>query len=547
MQDSDYSAIEALLNAKEGENIQFKEARNRFGFDEVAIICCALSNDGGGKLVLGITDKRPRKVVGSTAFPQPERDRVNLMNKLKIQIDFDILTHEDKRILVFTAARRPVGLPIQYDGKAWAYYGDSLQAIPSDKLREIYQESGHDFSSDICPGAGMKDLDPAAIEAFRQGWVEKSGNQRIRNMSAKQLLLDCEAVKPEGITYAALILFGTYAALGRYLSQAEIIFEYRANEASGPAQQREEFRVGFFACYEALWQLINLRNNRQHYQEGLFLRDVLTFNERVVREALLNAMSHRNYQLANSIFVRQYQDRLVIENPGGLPDGITLDNMLDRQYPRNRLIASILARCGLVERSGQGMNLIYELSIMEAKALPEFTGSDAYFFRIILHGLVLDKEMLAVIGRIGEERLEAMSTDDLLVVHKLFRDEKLPANLRGRVTKLVDMGIVQRVGRKVILARRLYASVGKAGVYTRRAGLDKETNKELILKHLRGCGEAGSPMQELQDVLPGYSRGQLQWLLKEMRRDGQLCVEGKTRGARWFLAPQPGKEQSNNT
>ena len=80
---------------------------------------------------------------------------------------------------------------------------------------------------------------------------------------------------------------------------------------------------------------------------------------------MLNAVSHRNYQMAGSVFVRQYPDRLIIESPGGLPNGISLDNILDRQVPRNRRIAEILALCGLVERSGQGMNIIYETSMVE--------------------------------------------------------------------------------------------------------------------------------------------------------------------------------------
>ena len=117
-----------------------------------------------------------------------------------------------------------------------------------------------------------------------------------------------------------------------------------------------------------------MRNDIQHYQEGFFIFDIPTFNESVVREAILNAVSHRNYQLAGSVFIRQFPDRLVIESPGGLPNGISLDNILDRQIPRNRRIAEILALCGLVERSGQGMNIIYETSVKEAKPLPDFTG-----------------------------------------------------------------------------------------------------------------------------------------------------------------------------
>ena len=77
----------------------------------------------------------------------------------------------------------------------------------------------------------------------------------------------------------------------------------------------------------------------------------------------------------------QYHERLVVESPGGFPNGITVDNILNRQSPRNRRIAEILSLCGLVERAGQGMNLIYEISIMEAKELPDFTGTDDNFVK----------------------------------------------------------------------------------------------------------------------------------------------------------------------
>ncbi|GHV57176.1 hypothetical protein FACS189460_3270 [Deltaproteobacteria bacterium] len=136
--------------------------------------------------------------------------------------------------------------------------------------------------------------------------------------------------------------------------------------------------------------------------------------------------------------MRQYRDRLVVESPGGFPNGVTLDNILDRQSPRNRRIAEILALCGLVERSGQGMNLIYELSIIEAKPLPDFNGTDENFVSLTLNGLVLNKKMLPMINKIGNERLEALSTADLLVIDALFHEQKLSANLRTRLKRLID-------------------------------------------------------------------------------------------------------------
>jgi ATP-dependent DNA helicase RecG len=83
-----FEPIEDLLKAKEGESYQFKEAKTNFDFGQAAKCCCALSNCGGGKLLFGITDKRPRVVVGSMAFKQPERTRQGLIDKLHVVIDF---------------------------------------------------------------------------------------------------------------------------------------------------------------------------------------------------------------------------------------------------------------------------------------------------------------------------------------------------------------------------------------------------------------------------------------------------------------------------
>ena len=393
----DDHAIKELLNSKEGEHIQFKEAKNKFDSSEAAQICCALSNCGGGKLVFGISDKRPRQVIGSNAFDQPERTRKGLIETLKVMVDFQLYEYDGKRVLVFNVASRPLGLPVQVKGVAWWYEGDSLIPMPENIRRKIYEETGVDFSGIVCAGATFNDIDEKSVEIFREKWIQKSGNKRLKGVESEQLLRDCDAITEEGITYAALILFGKRASIRKFLPQAEIVFEYRATDASGPANHREEFQEGFFSCYDRIWDLINLRNDKQHYQDGFFIYDISTFNERVVREAILNAVAHRMYQMSGSIFIRQYRDRLVVESPGGFPNGINITNILNRQSPRNRRIAEILSLCGLVERSGQGMNLIYEISIMKAKELPDFTGTDENCVILTLNGLIIDKNMLSII------------------------------------------------------------------------------------------------------------------------------------------------------
>ena len=272
------------------------------------------------------------------------------------------------------------------------------------------------------------------------------------------------------------------------------------------------------------------------WRENGFTAAERVLHERVTREAVLNAVSHRNYQMSGSVFIRQYKDRLVVESPGGLPAGITLDNILDRQQPRNRKIAEILALCGVVERSGQGMNLMYELSIREAKALPDFTGTDNYFVSILLNGLVMDKNMLTVINRIWEERLEALSTTDFLIINEVYHEIQVPKHLKNGIKRLLDLGIIENAGRgKYVIARGLYAASGKAGIHTRIVGLDKETNKELILKHIRKNGEKGTQFREFEQVLPNLSKNQIKGLIKELRQEDRISVVGNTSSARWYI------------
>ena len=536
-----YSGIvKELLEAKEGEHIQFKEAKNRFDLGEAARCCCALANDGGGRLVFGISDKRPRIVVGSHAFEQPERTRLELMDRLKINVDFQLHEYDGKRILIFDVNSRPIGLPVQYEGKAWVYEGDALVVMPEQMRHRIYAEGGDDFSETICARATLDDLDDNAIEKFRTMWLGRSGNQQLATLSKEQVLYDCGAITDAGVTYAALILFGKNEAFRKYLPQAEIIFEYRSTEEAGPANQREEFKIAFFLCFDRIWELVNLRNDKQHYQEGFVVYEIPTFNERVVREAVLNAVSHRNYQNSSSIFVRQYRNRLVIQSPGGFPHGITLDNILDRQRPRNRRIAEILSLCGLVERSGQGMNLMFEMSVREAKPLPDFTGTDDYYVDLTLNGVIIDKAMISVIKRIIEKSEGALSTEDLLVIDALYHERPLNRKMYSRMNNLICMGIVEHIGRrKYLLARGIYEAVGKSGVYTRQVGLDRDTNKELLLKHIRDNGEAGSPFSELQQVLPALNRNQIKTLMRELQNDEKVVCKGNTSAARWFINDEP--------
>jgi len=520
------------MDAAEDEHLELKEANNRFDFELLVKYCCAFANEGGGHLVLGVSDRRPRRVVGSQAFQDLQRTKLGIIERLRLRIDAWEVAHADGRVLVFSIPGRPIGVPIEYNGAYWMRGGESLVPMTADQLKRIFDEAQPDFSAQICAEATPADLDPAAVAEFRRRWVAKAKSDAMATVSETRLLQDAELLVDDGVTYAALVLFGLHRSLGRHLAQSE---------ASIASQQRRDFRAGFFSWFDELWRLIDSRNDLHSYQDGLFRYDLPAFNEEAVREAVLNAVSHRDYRLAGSVFVKQFPAKLQVTSPGGFPPGVTAENIVFKQAPRNRRIAEALARCGLVERAGQGADRMFGAAIREGKLPPGFAGTDAYQVAITLHGKVQDESFLVFLERLVQERQATLHIDDLLVLDAIHRQLSIADNLKERIAPLVELGALERLGRgrgvRYLLAPRYYKAIGKPGAYTRKRGLDRNTNKALLLKHLERCGDEGCPLGELIEVLPALSTMQIRHLLLDLKEQGLAHVLGMTKGARWYRGP----------
>jgi ATP-dependent DNA helicase RecG len=335
---------------------------------------------------------------------------------------------------------------------------------------------------------------------------------------------------------------GSSKALGRHLASAELVYEYRTKDSSIPAQKRINFRDAFLKFYDAIWNEIELRNEIHPYQIGARILIIPTFNERVVREALLNAVTHRDYRLSGSVFVKQYPTRLMVESPGGFLPGITKENVLSRHQPRNRRLAETLARLGFVERSGQGIDLMFEKSIREGKATPDFSGTDDYQVLVTLNGEIKNPRFVTFLEQVGKEKGIEFTVEDLIVLDHIFRDQPIPDKLLSRLKGLEEEGLIERHRKHYVLARRFYGMIGKKGVYTRKVGLDRDAQEQLLEKHIRENDMDGSTMTELMQVLHNLSRAQVSAIIKRLARADRIHVRGVTKNARWYYGPKPESE-----
>lgn len=528
--------LKRLITAEEDEHCEFKEAKYNYNSNDLTDYCVALSNEGGGYFILGVTNTKPRKIVGTQSFLNLEEIKHQLLQRIHIRVDAVQLGKGEERVVIFSIPPRPIGTPLEYKGRYLMRSGSSLEAMTPEHLKVILAENQPDFSAEICKGAKLEDLSPNAIKRLRDLWHRKTKNEELHKKNERELLADAELLNENaGITYAALVLLGTSKALGKYLPNSEVVYEYRNNPASIQYQQRREYRRGFLDFDLEIWHEINARNEVYQVQYGLFIEDVSAFNQDVVREGLLNAVCHRDYRRGESLLIRQYPKLLEIESPGKFPPGITADNIMDRQNPRNRRIAETFQKCGLVERSGQGADKMFRIMIEEGKPRPDYSGSDNYRVLLRLHSDIQDPQFLAFLDKVGKETYQSWSVHDLLVLDDIRQGKVTAAD--ERIHRFLEQGVVEKAGThgrgtRYILSKKFYKFLDQKGKYTRKIGLDRETNKALIISHLEKNEGRGS-IKEFEQVLPDLTRDQIHTLLKELKSAGKVIFNGPKRQGYW--------------
>jgi len=171
-----------MASPSETEHLEFKAAENQFDFEKLLRYCCALANEGGGHLILGVPNKPPRQVVGTKAFTNLESIKRDLYQHLRFRVQIDELAHPAGRVLVFQAPSRPAGQPVRVDRIFWMRAGETLTEMSEDRLKAIFNETQTDFSRTICAGATEQHLDSAAVEDFRRRWIQKSKTKTLASL-----------------------------------------------------------------------------------------------------------------------------------------------------------------------------------------------------------------------------------------------------------------------------------------------------------------------------------------------------------------------------
>ena len=514
----------------EGKN-QFKDRRCLLGY------CVALGNEGGGKLIIGVNNKG--QIIGTSAsLPNNAKKKIYDSTGQKIRIQ-EVYENE-KRIIVIDIPARPIGTLLKFAGTPLMRVGESLEVMSDDIQRQILFEGQNDFSARICEESSIEAIDPEALSELKSFYKKKHpNNNEVSVLSDEQFLSDVSLMEEGRLNYAGVILLAKKSFLDKRLSNVEISFEYRNANTNLQFNERIDYREPFILSISKIWEKILSRQQTYSFIDGLFRRDILAFNEEVFREALFNAVCHRDYTQPGSIFIKQSPEEVEISNPGGFPNGVNAENIISvPSTPRNRLLTEIFQKIfSGVERSGQGADKIFRFTIEEGKGLPDYSKSDSFHVILKIPAALKDGKFIQYLEKVINEKQIPFSLDDLLLLEKI-REGRLEGVTLKTAGHLLEKGIIELHGKtrgaKYILARRYYKETRKLGERTRRIGLSRDKFKELILEHIRK-NEKGS-MSEFVQIFPELKKSDISNLLRELKQKGKIEKGGGvTIGAYWVL------------
>ena len=458
---------ELSLKKESEDHVEFKEAKRDFNFDGgshtdpkkrrhcVLGYVAALANERGGRLVFGMKDKKPHDIVG-TSFAQDKlgdlEDEIYERMKIRVPVTEEFEPSKDaddrKRVIIFHVPSRPIGKMLKFEGVPLMRTGESLREMSDEEMFKILSEQEPDFSAKICEGLTMEDLDSDAIKIMKQKYAEKNENPGFEAFSDEQALSDLELLVDGKLNYAALVLLGKSKAIRKFLPQNNVVIEYRKDPASIQYDERQEFQQPLFLAIDSIWAYINQPslNPQMHISENAYIFDVKLFNKATVREAVLNAITHRSMIVQNDVVIKQSPSELTITNAGGFPVGVDKSNVLTvNSTPRSKRLAEVLQKTGLVEKSGQGVDKMFTNCIMEAKPLPDYSATDNYQVSLTLHTEIRDVPFMIYIRQEQAKRPEhhKLNVFQLLAIYNVRFGEELevPATT---VDSLVSEGILMR-------------------------------------------------------------------------------------------------------
>lgn len=526
-----------------------------------AVVCLAnRSGDETAWLLVGVEDDG--RVTGARHRHGDRTDPLRLQalianrTRPSLSVRVEVLSLGDKVVLAIEvpSARSPVGTT---DGRYLrrALGGDGRPAcLPMHfhEMQALQADRGLlDYSALPLPGSRWDDLDPLELERLRRFIRESQG----RGDGALIDLPDLELAKVLGAVQAnrevsavsvlGLLLFGREEALRRLLPTHEVAFQVLSGQR---VVVNGFFRWPLLRLFDELQTRFRARNSEQEIFVGMLRVGVPAYAPAAFREAVANALIHRDYTRLGAVYVQWHDDRIEISNPGGFPQGVRLDNLLvTPPRPRNPLLADAFKRAGIVERTARGIDTIFYEQLRNGRPAPSYARSTESDVVLVLPGGQANLEFARLVAEESQAG-RPLSLDDLLLLNHLWLERRLTtaeataliqkpeAEVRSRLQRLVEAGLVEsrgeRKGRTWHLSAATYRRLGDKAGLVRQRGFEPFQQEQMVLQYVEKNGRiTRREAAELCQLSPLQARA----LLGRLAGKGKLVLHGSRRGAFYGL------------
>lgn len=533
---------------------EFKSDVKKLSDKELVLAVVCLANTDGGTIWLGVEND------GSVTGLHPEhRDLTGLsamignrtVPPLSVRTS---LVEQDDKFLARIEVPRSARLVASSDGtlqRRRLLADGTPECVPFLPHEFATRESDlrlSDYSALPVVGARASDIDSIERQRLRQIIERYGGDRSLLGLDDQAFdgALGLARTK-DGVlvpTVTGLLLAGREAAIREYLPTHEAAFQL----LSGTAVRVNDFyRWPLARLFERLDEQFRAHLREQEVQVGMFRVGVPSVDPRAYREAVVNAMMHRDYTRLGAVHVRWGDTELSVSSPGGFVDGVTLDNLLVVEpSPRNPVLADAFKRLGLAERTGRGVDLIYQGLLRYGRPAPDYSRSDRTGVTVTFSTGPADFGFLEMVLEQEERMQSPLPVESLLALSTLRVARRVDARevaqaiqrsleaARVVLERLVEAGLVQTHGqargRTYTLSPAVYRKLGQHAGYVRQMGFDAVQQEEMVKRYVR---EHGSIQRKDVVELCRLSEDQAKHLLTKLVSHGALKLIGKGRATRY--------------
>ncbi|MBF0579932.1 putative DNA binding domain-containing protein [Erysipelotrichaceae bacterium RD49] len=542
---------------KETLTIEFKSDRNCFPDKPLVEEVVGMTNAEGGEIYLGVEDHGE-----ITGVHKKHKDSIGLQamvaNKTvpPVAVTAALIEDEGKQIQKIEVPKNLNNITATSDGKI---VKRRINANGEPENRPLYpyeipsrlSELGRlDFSASILTNADLDDLDLSLLSALRSMITMQGGDGSLLELTDEELLQSLHLIQMSNHqihpTVAGLLLIGKPQKIRELLPTAESSFQVL--NGTDVLINKQSFDP-LLVTLPRFMDYFAARNPETEVEEGLFRVPIPEFSRRAFREGIMNAFSHRDYTILRPVRVCIEDDGLIISNPGGFVEGVTIDNLLTVDpHGRNPLLTDILKRIGLAERTGRGVDRIFEGSISYGRPLPDYSESTSSNIKLFIPRAKADVDFIKMISDLQMQRGGTISIQQLLILSYLQSMRRLTleefsqllhlpvSRIRPNLEILVELGVIEAHGtrnqRDYLLSQDVYKMQNNSFGYLQQTSTDESALEKKIME--KAASPAGVTTRDMISSL-NMSKGQAYRMLKHLVDSGKLTKEGAGRSTRYVI------------